>query len=432
GSRVGFDTDVNAPALAEFRHRCFLQEKKQQSQQQQDQQQQQNPTTASASSPPTTNTTTIIAKPLTSLSYITIGTGVGVGLILNSHPIHGLLHPEGGHVAIQPLEGDTFTGYSWGVEKSPYGGVGTVEGVASSVALTERYFQMEKEEDAKEEEGDSATTTTTTNDTNNAQTREVLSTLSDTHQLWNHAANAIANLCVSLLLLTSCQKIVLGGGIMKRTILYKMVRQRVWTLLNGYLDSVDELSEECKLDDVIVESSWEEMGSGLVGAFALALDAYEKDTTNYNNKGGERGHPSIQVGGCRPFDKSPAKKKKKSKSRPPYSIEHLRRVVEKDEENVPKESIEAHEKWLKSEHNKTVYGPVKKLKWHRSGGESYQYEEEEEEINEQCEEHVKDVEKRKKGDEQRLYTLGVLAGIGLSFGCVLLSSLLGRGIRQKH
>jgi fructokinase len=236
---VGFDTDVNAPALAEFRHRCYLREQRQQS----------SPNTASD-------------KPITSLSYVTIGTGVGVGLIVNSQPIHGLLHPEGGHVSIQPLEGDTFKGYSWGTEKSPYGGVGTVEGTCSSVALTERLLGMQSED------GSSG------GDSNQAQAREVLSTLADDHEVWNHASNAIANLCVSILLLTSCQKIVLGGGIMKRSILFDKIRHRVWVLLNGYLDSVEELCNESKLADVIVESSWKELGSGLVGAFALALDAH--------------------------------------------------------------------------------------------------------------------------------------------------------------
>jgi len=80
---------------------------------------------------------------------VTIGTGVGVGLIVNAMPMHGLLHPEGGHVAIRPLDGDDFDGYSWGREGSPYGGRGTVKGVASSVALTERYLQMSEGEKMK-------------------------------------------------------------------------------------------------------------------------------------------------------------------------------------------------------------------------------------------------------------------------------------------
>ena len=239
-NRVGFDTDVNAPAIAEFRHRCHDMEVKQQSP----------------------------SKPLTSLSYVTVGTGVGVGLVVNSKPIHGLLHPEAGHIAVQPLEGDAFEGYSWG-DKSPYRGKNTVEGITSSVALTERYLQLYNGGDEDVSSDDKKA--------NMAQDREVLSTLPDSHPIWTHSANAISNLCVSLLLVTSCQKVVLGGGIMKRKMLVSLVRKQVWNLLNGYLDSVNELSDESKLDEIIVESSWEELGSGLVGAFALALDAHERE-----------------------------------------------------------------------------------------------------------------------------------------------------------
>ncbi len=75
---------------------------------------------------------------------------------------------------------------------------------------------------------------------------------------------------------------------MKRTALFDMIRQRVWTILNGYLDCVDELSDIGKLDNVIVEGCWmttttkkksSSLGSGLVGAYALALDAHY--TCNY-------------------------------------------------------------------------------------------------------------------------------------------------------
>jgi fructokinase len=341
--RVAFDTDVNAPAVAEFRHRCFLQQVGLQSSRS---------SAASASSPPP-------SKPLTSLSYITIGTGVGVGLILNSQPVHGLLHPEGGHICIQPLPDDKFTGYSWGTN-SPYQGLGTVEGVASSVALTERWIQMEQEREMvkklygkggggggssssspsrrkrDEEQQLQSNAVPSNNNGDNAQTREILSTLPDGHPIWLHASNAIANLCVSLLLLTSCQKIVLGGGIMKREILYPMVRSRVWSLLNGYLDSVEELSEERRLDDVIVRSSWEEVGSGLVGAFALAMDVHEKGE-------GEEGGTGISA-----LDISAGGKKKATTQ-----------------------------------------------------------------------------------TEQHLFTSGVMAGIGLSFGFAFLVSLLGRGLSRR-
>ncbi|KAL7467814.1 hypothetical protein ACHAXS_008047 [Conticribra weissflogii] len=274
---VGFDTDVNAPALAEFRHRKYCMESRRN---RQNRECDRGRLVASCNSPS-----------LTSLAYITVGTGVGVGLVLNSLPVHGLLHPEGGHVAIRPLENDSFRGYSWGTEKSPYKGIGTVEGTTSSVALTERLVMMpQREKDCDGgagggshsgcEEGNSERENGTAI---TAQTREILSTLPDTHDLWTHAANAIANLCVSLLLLNSVQTIVLGGGVMKRTILFDMVREKVHELLNGYLDSVEELSSVEKLRDVIVGGSWSGddhggLGSGLVGAFALALDAFEKGT----------------------------------------------------------------------------------------------------------------------------------------------------------
>ena len=59
---LGFDTDVNAPAMAEFKESSD--------------------------------------SALTSCAYITVGTGVGVGLVFNGHPLHGLLHGEGGHISV--------------------------------------------------------------------------------------------------------------------------------------------------------------------------------------------------------------------------------------------------------------------------------------------------------------------------------------------
>ena len=236
--KVGFDTDVNAPALAEFRHRCHLQNITKHIGENKDKE-----------------------KQLTSLAYITIGTGVGVGLIINSAPVHGILHPEGGHCPIQTLPGDKFTGYSWGKDRSPFGGIATVEGVASSVALTERLMSLHKEHRGQRDHANA----------NDASTRNILATLSDDHEIWAHASNAIANLCVTILLLTSCQTIVLGGGVMNRSNLYDKIRSETLKLLNGYLD-VEELSEQ-GIKHVICGSSWQDVGSGLIGAFALALDS---------------------------------------------------------------------------------------------------------------------------------------------------------------
>jgi hypothetical protein len=107
--------------------------------------------------------------------------------------------------------------------------------------------------------------------------------------------------------------------------------------LNGYLDSVDELSCESKLSNIIVDSSWATIGSGLVGAYALALDAYNDGMQD---------------------------------------IERERQAVA---ENGTK--------------NKMI------------------------------------VKKDDRSSERSSFTMGVLVGIGMSFGCLLLTSLLGHGGR---
>lgn len=205
------DTDVNAPALAEFmeaRH--------------------QRPS-------------------IETVAYITVGTGIGVGLVVNGRCVHGKMHPEGGHVICKPLPNDDFAGYSWGVAHCPYNGVHTVEGLASSVALTERLQQM-------------------TNQTN--LNRSVLKDLSDDHEIWNHAANALANLCANLCLTLSMEKIVLGGGLMKRQMLLNKIRKRTVEILNGYLGELTDADMES-----LITLSRQGDDAGLHGAIVLAKQA---------------------------------------------------------------------------------------------------------------------------------------------------------------
>lgn len=149
---VRVETDVNAPAWAEYE----LQDRR-----------------------------------ISSLAYVTVGTGVGVGMVVNDMPVHGRMHPEGGHCPVQPLEGDSFPGYSWGHDHSPFGGKHTVEGIASSVALTERLQQRKGQK--------------------KTLSPHVLADLDDNDEIWDHAANALANLCVTLILTTSVEKIIFGG-----------------------------------------------------------------------------------------------------------------------------------------------------------------------------------------------------------------------------
>ena len=197
----------------------------------------------------------------TSLAYITVGTGVGVGLVVNGRPIHGLMHPEGGHVCLAPLPGDTFPGYSWGAERGPYGGRGTVEGTASSVALSER-LAWQRSGGKGGGEGAKADA---------PADRDALSDLPDSDPVWEHCANALANLCATLVLLTSVERIVLGGGVLRRAILFDMVRARTREILNGYLE-LPEVTTDAGLREYIGPSAWGDR-AGLVGAFALARGA---------------------------------------------------------------------------------------------------------------------------------------------------------------
>jgi len=156
------------------------------------------------------------------------------------------MHPEAGHVPVQPLPGDAFGGYSWGKGCSPFNGVNTVEGLACSVALTERLQYMNKSgsEDLS---------------------RGVLAELPDDHEVWDHAANALANLCATLLLTLSMEKIVFGGGIMQRNGLLDKIRSRTKQILNGYLDLPDDMG--------FITLPTFGPDAGLVGTMVLAHEA---------------------------------------------------------------------------------------------------------------------------------------------------------------
>lgn len=199
GIPIGFDTDVNAPAMAEyarFRRQSDEPEK-------------------------------------TSCCYVTVGTGVGVGIVVNGLPVHGILHPEAGHVHVKSLEGDDFPG------TCPFHG-NCVEGMVSSGALAKR---------------------------RQVDPRDLVS-LPDDDPVWDACAHYLAGLCVTLSLTLSPERIVLGGGVMQRSCLFPKVRERIPQLLAGYM-SLDELVTKDGLANYVVPSDCGN-DAGLIGAFFLA------------------------------------------------------------------------------------------------------------------------------------------------------------------
>jgi len=100
----------------------------------------------------------------------------------------------------------------------------------------------------------------------------------DSHPAWDIEAFYLANLCMTLATIVSPHVIVLGGGVLKRSILFQKTREQLVKLNNGYLRSDRLMPSE--VDRYIVSSKFEKEGSGTsagcVGVLELARRAYEE------------------------------------------------------------------------------------------------------------------------------------------------------------
>lgn len=193
GVPVGFDTDVNGAVLGEV--------------------------------------TWGAAKGLDSAIYITIGTGVGVGVYVNGGLLHGLVHPEGGHILLIRHPKDTYEG------KCPFH-KNCVEGLAAGPSIEARWGKKAAE-------------------------------LADRDEVWEMEAYYIAQAITDYILSYSPQKIILWGGVMHQEKLFGMVRKEVLNLLNGYV--AHEMITE-HIDQYIVPPALGE-DPGIMGAIKLGLDA---------------------------------------------------------------------------------------------------------------------------------------------------------------
>jgi len=173
-------------------------------------------------------------KDVTSCLYLTIGTGIGGGYVENNQCLHGLLHPEMGHILIQRHPEDTYAGIC------PYHG-SCFEGLASGPSIEARY-------------------------------QTSANNLPSDHFAWKIEANYIAQALVNYILILSPKKIVLGGGIMHQSHLFPMIRNEVKLLLKNYIQHPYIL--EC--DENYITSPGLGDNSGLLGAFALAILEHKK------------------------------------------------------------------------------------------------------------------------------------------------------------
>ncbi len=163
------------------------------------------------------------------LLYMTVGTGIGVGVMVNGRPLHGLLHPEAGHMLLpRNPQRDPFTGWC------PYHG-DCFEGLAAGPAMAKRWGQPAE-------------------------------TLPADHPAWQLEAHYIALAVANLTLVLSPQRIVIGGGVMQHPGLLDLVRGEVRDLINGYVQS-DRITQH--IDQFIVPPALG-IRSGMLGAIALA------------------------------------------------------------------------------------------------------------------------------------------------------------------
>jgi fructokinase len=191
GTDVAFDTDVNGAVLAEVRWGA--------------------------------------ARGLTDALYLTVGTGIGGGAIVGGQLLHGLVHPEMGHVRIpHDRQADPFDGCC------PYHG-DCLEGLASGTAMAARWGTHGRQ-------------------------------LPAGHPAWDLEAHYLALGLMNWVCTLSPKRIILGGGVMHHTGLLPLVRQKLLHLLNGYVCAPELLQD---IDTYVVAPQLGD-DAGVLGAIALA------------------------------------------------------------------------------------------------------------------------------------------------------------------
>ncbi|MBQ7774663.1 MAG: ROK family protein [Lachnospiraceae bacterium] len=196
GCPIGFDTDVNGSVLGEV---TFGQ-----------------------------------AKNKRNVLYLTIGTGIGAGIYVEGKLLHGMLHPEAGHIMLAKRADDAYKG------KCPYHGT-CFEGLAAGPAIEERWGCKGIG-------------------------------LKDRQEVWDLEAYYIAQALANYILILSPEMIILGGGVMHQEQLFPLIRGYVKEILNDYIKT----KELENLETYIVPASLQD-NQGIMGCLELGTRAMVKN-----------------------------------------------------------------------------------------------------------------------------------------------------------
>lgn len=170
------------------------------------------------------------AKGLKNVVYLTIGTGIGAGELVDGKLLHGNLHPEAGHIPMRRHPEDKYEG------KCPYH-KDCFEGVAAGPAIEARWGKSAKE-------------------------------LSGEEKVWDMEGWYIAEALVTYILTLAPEKIILGGGVMHQLQLFPIIRKYVKEMINGYVNT----KETEDMDNYIVPAGLND-DQGIIGCLVLGREA---------------------------------------------------------------------------------------------------------------------------------------------------------------
>jgi fructokinase len=194
---IGFDTDVNGAALGEYYWGA--------------------------------------ARGVNDFVYLTVGTGIGGGAMMNGKLVHGAMHPEMGHLLVPQIKDDFFAGVCSYHHNC-------LEGLASGPAILKRWGVADAAQ------------------------------LAADHPAWELEAHYLALGLANIIMTCSPKKIILGGGVMHHATLLPNIRQQVLVYLNGYVSCKKIIND---IDNYIVLPGLGD-DSGVCGAIALAQEAQKE------------------------------------------------------------------------------------------------------------------------------------------------------------